>query len=428
MRHFALVVFTLVLAVQALVANVAHAKEIYFDSKWTLWQNADILIWTPDKEPPIDPKEFCLSLRRYNSGIGEPKCRLFGEWGRDSVAMRYATWLSNNMEQGLDAHYLKARHPAMMTKIQSVEDKIVLFVADKGNVLQIAIFDETSLEPKSAGTVAKKADKIAMGDEIADAFFDRHTTRRLSKEERLKRESEPDDLYKETPTFRSWAGISAGYAQAQVPFTPYSWYKRHIRSRVGNYRVTRDSVSLWNFMDDSTPLFTLYAGGIWFGFIGGEIFYRYSNHAVKTDDRDSVYEELDHWNFAQHEIGMNVMFARTFSPLKWLDLHLFAFIGFQYSFYSEDIELKDSDDKPSIEYETRFKTEDPYKGALLGFGTQCVFLQHYGLSVRTGISSRGKDVYVEPSPEAASEPTTIGTSTVDWFISVGLEYHWTPFK
>ena len=23
---------------------------------------------------------------------------------------------------------------------------------------------------------------------------------------------------------------------------------------------------------------------------------------------------------------------------------------------------------------------------------------------------------------------TIGASTIDWFISVGLEYHWTPFK
>jgi hypothetical protein len=428
MKHFALAAFTLVLAIHAMIANVASAKDIYFDSKWTLWQNADILIWTPDKEIPIDPKEFCLSLRRYNSGIGEPKCRLFGEWERDSVAMRYATWLSNNMEPGLDAHYLKARHPAMMAKIQSVEDKIVLYIADKGNYLQVAIFDETSSEPKAAGTVTKKADKIALGDEIASALFDRHTKRRLSKEERLKKETEPDELYKETPTFRSWAGISAGYAQAQIPLTPYNWYRRHIRSRVGDYRVTRDSVSLWNFMDDSTPLFTLYTGGIWFGFIGGEIFYRYSDHSVKIDDRDSVYEELDHWNFAQHEIGLNVMLSRTYAPLKWMDLHLFAFLGFQYSFYSEDIELKDSKKKPSKEYETRFKTEDPYKGALLGFGFQSVFLQHYGLSVRTGISSRGKDIYTEPSPDAAAEPTTIGASTVDWFISVGLEYHWTPFK
>lgn len=400
------------------------AKDVYFDSKWTLWQDPDILIWTTEKEAPIDLKEFCLSLKRNNTGIGNPKCRLFGEWERDTVAMRYAGWLKNNMEPSLDASYLKARHPAMSAHFQELEDKIVLFVADQGNSLQVAIFDETAYEPKAAGTVLKKPDKIALGDDIAATFFDRYTKRRLSKEERLKRDTEPDDLYKETPKFRAWGGISAGFAQAQIPLTPDNWYKRKVRSRVRNYRITRDSVSLWNFIDDSTPLFTLYAGGIWFGFIGGEIFYRYSNHSVKIDDKDPIYKELDHWDFAQHEVGLNVMFSHTYSPLKWLDLHLFAFLGFQYSFYSEDIELKSDVKIPSREYETRVKFEDAYKGALLGFGTQCVFLGHYGVSVRTGVSSRGRNIYTEPSPDAAAEPTTIGASTIDWFISFGLEYHW----
>ena len=117
MRRLSLIAFAVVIFAQAFWAGNAYAKDIFFDSHWTLWQNADILIWTPDKEPAIDPKEFCLSLRRNNSGIGDPKCRLFGEWERDTVAMRYASWLSNNIEPGLDAHLLKARHPSMMAKI-----------------------------------------------------------------------------------------------------------------------------------------------------------------------------------------------------------------------------------------------------------------------------------------------------------------------
>jgi len=407
-----------------LVGFATAANDVYFDSKWTLWQDADILIWTTEKDAPIDPKEFCLSLKRNNTGIGNPKCRLLGEWERDSIAIRYASWLKNNIEPSLDASYLKARHPGMSAHFQELEDKIVLFIADQGDDLQIAIFDETAHEPKAAGTVQKKPDKIALGDDIASTFFDRYTKRRLSKEERLKRDTEPDDIYKETPNFRFWTGISAGYAQAQIPLTPDNWYKRKVNSRVRNYRITRDSVSLWNFIDDSTPLFTLYAGGIWFGFIGGEIFYRYSNHSVKIDDNDPVYEELDHWDFSQHEVGLNVMFAHTYSPLKWMDLHLFAFLGFQYSFYSEDIELKSDVKRPSKEYEARVEFEDAYKGALLGIGTQCVFLGHYGISIRTGVSSRGRDVYTEPSPDAAAEPTTIGASTIDWFISFGIEYHW----
>lgn len=405
------------------LACFTSAKNVYFDSKWTLWKDPDILIWNLDKDLPVDPKEFCLSLKRNNSGIGEPKCRTLGEWERDSVAIRYWNWLGANMESGLPSSYLKARHPSMSAKIQSVEDKIVLFLSDKGKEIQVAIFDETMSEPRAGGVVPKNEDKVALGDEIASAFFDRNTSRRLSKEERAKKLTEPDDFYKEVPTFRAWAGISAGYAQAQIPLTPSNWYSSHTKSRVRNYRITKDSVSLWNFIDDSTPLFTLYAGGTWYGFIGGEIFYRYSNHAVKTDDSDTVYAELDHWDFAQHEIGLNVMFSRSYDPAKWLGINLFAFLGFQYSFYSEDIELK-NDDKSSKAYDARIRFEDAYKGALLGLGSQFVFLEHYGFSIRTGISSRGKDVYTEPSPDAAAEPTTIGASTIDWFISFGLEYHW----
>ncbi|MCQ2104460.1 MAG: hypothetical protein MJZ26_01590 [Fibrobacter sp.] len=415
---------SLVFLILSIAVSYALGKDVYFDSKWTFWRDADILIWTTDKELPIDPKEFCLSIKRNNSGAGEPKCRIVGEWERDSVAIRYASWLSNNMEPGLPASYLKARHPAMGAKIQALEDKIVLFMADKGSTLQLAIFDETSSEPKAGGTLPKKADKIALGDDIASTFFDRNTTRRLSKEERAKKLTEPDDFYKEVPNFRAWAGVSAGYAQAQIPLTPDNWYRSHVRSQVRNYRITKDSVSLWNFLDDSGPLFTLYAGGTWYGFIGGEIFYRYANHKMKTDESDTVYKELDHWEFAQHEIGLNVMFSRSYNPIKWMDINLFAFLGFQYSFYSEDIELKSDVKKPSRAYESRIKFEDAYKGALFGFGSQFVFADHYGVSVRTGISSRGKSVYSDPSPDAASEPTTIGASTIDWFISFGLEYHW----
>lgn len=402
----------------------AFAGDVYFDTKWTLWSDADILIWTPDQEPAIDIKEFCLSLRRSNGGIGTPKCRVFGEWERDSIAVRYANWLSANIDPALDASYLKARHPAMSAKIQTLEDRIVLFIADKGSHLQIAIFDETANTPKAVGTVRKTSDKVALGDDIADTFFDHQTKRRLSKEERLKQASEPDDYYKEVPNFRAWAGISAGYAQAQFPLTPDNWYASHIKSQVRNYRITKDSVSLWNFIDDSTPLFTLYAGGIWYGFIGGEIFYRYSSHKVKIDNRDTVYKELDHWDFYQHEIGLNVLFSKTYDPIKWLDIHLFGFLGFQYSFYVEDIDLKKDVKKPSKAYNSRLRFEDVYKGALLGFGSQFVFLEHYGFSIRTGMSSRGKNVYSDPTPDAAAEPTTIGASTIDWFISFGLEYHW----
>lgn len=419
MRNLYLALILFVLAI-----SNALAGDIYFDSKWTLWSDPDILIWTTDKDLPLDVKEFCLSLRRANSGIGNPKCRMLGEWERDSIAVRYGSWLHANMDPALDASYLKARHPAMSAKLQTLEDRIVLYIADMGTNLQLAIFDENANTPRAAGSIKKVSDKVAMGDDIADTFFGRQTKRRLSKEERLKKQTEPDEYFKEVPNFRAWAGASIGYSQAQVPLTPDDWYDSHIKSKVRNYRITKDSVSLWNFLDDSGPLFTLYAGGIWYGFIGGEVFYRYANHDMKYDTKDTIYKELDHWDFSQHEIGLNVMFNKDFEPAKWLDIHLFGFLGFQYSFYVEDIELKDDVKTPSKAYKTRIKFEDVYKGALLGGGGQFVFAEHYGVNLRTGISSRGKNVYSDPTPDAAAEPTTIGASTIDWFISFGLEYHW----
>jgi hypothetical protein len=117
------------------------------------------------------------------------------------------------------------------------------------------------------------------------------------------------------------------------------------------------------------------------------------------------------------------MFSRNYRPASWVDITPFLFVGFQYSFFVESIELNDDVKTPSKAYKARIKFEDAYKGALVGFGSHFIFLKHYGIGLRTGISSRGRNTYVDPSPDAAAESTIIGGSTIDWFIGAGLEYH-----
>ena len=51
-------------------ASESFGQKVFFNEHPTIWKNADILIWSVDKDPAIDPKEFCLSLKRNNSGIG----------------------------------------------------------------------------------------------------------------------------------------------------------------------------------------------------------------------------------------------------------------------------------------------------------------------------------------------------------------------
>lgn len=169
-----------------LLAGFTNARDVYFNSHYTLWKDGDILIWNVDKSITIDPKEFCLSLKRNNSSIGDPKCRVFGEWERDSVAHRYGKWLGYNLEPNTKAEHLKARHPAMIAKIQSLEDKIVMFVSKTDNVVKLALFDEIASTPKVAGTVAYNNDQIALYDDMANSFFDLPAKRRLTKKEREK--------------------------------------------------------------------------------------------------------------------------------------------------------------------------------------------------------------------------------------------------
>lgn len=408
-----------------LVAFSANFAATYFEDDFTVWQDGEYLIWTQDDDLPLDPAEFCLSMRRANSGIGQPTCRELGEWQRDTVSAMYGKWLKDNLEDGISPELLRARSPMMQAKINSLEDKIVLFVTRAGSDLKVAVFNETIGMPKAAGTVPYSTDKVILGDAVANKFLKKDAERRLTKAERIKKATEPDAVYQPAPTVDVWTGISAAYSQARIPLTPYSWYKNKLNSRVKRYRVTRDSLSLWNFLDDQVPIFSVYGGATWYGIFGGEIFYKYSNHDVKIDKNDTTYRELDHWAFGMHEIGLSIHVTHSFNTTEWLTSSPFAYAGFQYTFLSENIGRKKHAGEASSYYQTRIEFEDVYKGAVFGIGSRFVVKQNYGLVFRAGLATQGRADYTSPDVNAAEEPTTIGKLTVEGFVSAGLEYHLT---
>jgi len=399
------------------------AKETVFKNDYTIWKDADILIWTKDSNLVVSPKELCLSLKRINASIGEPKCRTFGEWERDSVTALYGEWLKNNLAPNLDADHLRARSPEMIKKINNLEDKTVIYLTQKDNQLYVALFEELSASPKTVQILPYSKNQIEQSEIIANALFKNKAERRLTKEERKKKAEEPDPYYKETAKHHSWVGVAYGKTQASLPLTPKSWYKNKLNSRIKSYRNTKDSLSLWNFIEDEAPLASFYFGRTWYGFIGAEFFYRYSSHKAKIDNTDPIYQELDYWKFNRHEIGISLVFSKNYHSFSFLETSPYAFIGFQYSFFNEEIGLKKGVE-PSRFYETRIKFENVYKGALFGAGTHLIFFKHYGINLKAGIGSRGRMLDSDPSSEAASEPTIIGGSTIDCFINLGIEYYW----
>lgn len=419
MKHFPLtfLLFFLVTYLQA--------SETLYNNHYTVWKDADILIWSPDSNLVISPKEFCLSLKRINATIGEPKCRVFGEWDRDSTASLYSQWLKQNLDENVEAEHLRARKPQMIEKLNSLEDKTVIYLTKKGNQLYVALFEELSSSPKAVKILPYEKQPIEQSEIIAKAFFKAKAERRLTKEERKKKAEEPDPFYTETSKHQSWVGFAYGKTQATIPLTPDSWYKNKLNSRIKNYRNTKDSLSLWNFIEDESPLLTFYVGRTWLDFIGAEFFYRLSFHEAKIDETNSVYQELDYWKFTRHEIGISLVFSRNYKTFSFLETIPYAFLGFQYSFFIESIALKENVVEPSHYYENRIKFKDSYKGALFGIGTHLVFFKHYGLNLKAGIGSRGRILDSDPSVESASEPTIIGGSTADCFASIGFEYYWT---
>lgn len=410
------------IALLILVASL-QAKENVYNNPYIIWKDADILIWTPDSNLAITPKEFCLALKRNNNSIGEPKCRIFGEWERDSLPSLYSKWLQKNLDRRISPEHLRARNQEMIQKLNDLEDKTVIYITRKKEDLYIAIFEEMSATPKAVGIVPYSDNPIKLSESIAQAFFTKKAERRLTKDERRKKNEEPDPYYLEVPKNHSWVGVSYGKTQASLPLTPKSWYKNKINSKIKNYRNTNDSLSLWNFIEDESPLTTIFLGRTWYGFIGAELFYRYSSHRAKIDPADTLYQELDHWRFKRHEIGVSLVLSRTYNPTSFLEAIPYGFLGFQYSFFEEDIALKKGLE-PSRQYKSRIEFESAYKGALFGIGTHLVFYKNYGINFTSGIGSRGRMLDSDPNSESASEPTIIGGSTIDCFVSVGIEYHW----
>lgn len=406
----------------ALAAWAAPVQEVD-RTPYVTWKDAEVLIWSTAGEQPFPTSEFCLALRRANTGIGNPTCREAGDWQRDSAANLYAAWLRNNLFTDTRTSLLRARSPLVSAKLRGLVDQMLLFTTVRNDTLWTVLFEGESSEPKTIGYSLATADPISRADAVAQAWFSGPAERRLTAAERQSAAQAPDPFYGEKPSYDSWAGIAYGYSQAQIPLTPASWYHNTLASRIKNYRNVRDSLSAWNFITDDSPLLSLYGGATFFGFIGFELSGRYTQHTAKIDPTDAIYAELDHWDFNRYEFALSFHLTRAYALPYQLETQPHFSMGFLYSVLSEDIALR-SGLTASEPYKNRVQFESFYRGGMASIGNRLVFRKKIALDLRTGFASRGRSLDREPSPDAVAEPTLIGGATFDGFVQAGLEYHW----
>jgi hypothetical protein len=375
------------------------------------WKDGEFLLWSYGKKY-ISPADFCFALRYENEKIGNPNCYEAGEWERDTTIALYAKWLNANLDTRLKPEDLRPRNFHVIEKLQALKDKSLMYSTIKNDKLWFLLFDETSVEPKKIAVFPLNQDSAKIAQKIASDWFGGTPQVRLTDEQRTAKQSEPDNYYGEEPMYDVWLGIGTGWSRAKVPLTPDSWYRNKFNSRIENYGIVDDSTTVWRFIEDSSPVYSAYIGGSLYDFIGLELEFRRTQHKAKISS-DTIYNELAHWNFNRYEFWFALMFMTVFKPHKQIEIEPYGSASIIFSFFTEDIELKDGE-PGSYGYRNRFKFESHYTGVALNLGLRTAFFKNYALNLKTGIANRGTAMITQE---------IIGSSTTDVYIAAGLEYH-----
>jgi hypothetical protein len=375
-----------------------------------VWKDGEFLLWSYDKKY-FSTADFCFALRYENEKIGNPNCYEAGDWERDTIVSLYAKWLNANLDSRLKAEDLRPRNPHVIEKIRALKDRNLLFNTIKNDKVWFLLFDETAA-PKEIAVFPLSLDSSKIAGKLANNWFGSTPQTKLSDSERAAKQKEPDKYFAEQPMHDFWIGIGTGWSRAKVPLTPDSWYKSMLNSRIRNYRDVKDSTSAWSFIEDSSPFYNAYIGGSIYDFIGFEFEFRRSNHKAKIDESEVIYEELSRWEFKRYELLFSLIFMTAFMPYPQIEIKPHASVSIIYSFFTEDIALKNGYGSES--YNERFNFEDYYSGVALTLGLRTAFFKNYAIDLRTGIANRGTSTVNQD---------IIGNSTTDVFISAGLEYH-----
>jgi hypothetical protein len=366
-----------------------------------VWKDGEFLLWNYDKKY-FSTTDFCFALRYENEKIGTPNCYEAGDWQRDTIISLYAKWLNANLDARLKAEDLRPRNPHVIEKIRDLKDKNLLFSTAKGDKIWFLLFDETAA-PKEIAVFSAGLDSSQIARKLASDWFGSTPQARLSDSERAAKQKEPDKYYAEQPMYDFWLGVGTGWTRANKTFN----------SKIKNYRDVKDSASAWSFIKDSSPFYNVYIGGSMYDFIGLELELRRSSHKAKIDKSDTIYRELDHWNFNRYEFLLSLIFMTAYMPNPQIEIKPHVSASMVHSFFTEDIAIK-SGSEGSESYRERFDFESYYRGIALTLGLRAAFFKNYAIDLRTGLANRGTSML---------EQGKIGSSTTDVFISAGLEYH-----
>ncbi len=415
-------------ALPFLILFFAHIlwAQMEFQDNWIHWKSPTLQI-IDITDQSLSTQSLCDQLTQLATHNGRLDCRVTGDWLRDSAAQVYLQWLAQNTEPHVRPRDLAPKDTSVIRRMRHLDDQYLLVFLQNSLGKWALLFvgsasvknDRPAEHPIALYHFSQEYNVQSVATFLAQKWFARSPYPRLDAEKRAALALQSNSSYAPPPPRDYWIGMDVGRTRGTLPLFPKDWWRDQQNDQVRNYRYTQDTSSAWNILEDESNLYALRSGFTWSGFVGMELLLLQSHHPVKFDMEHPDYLGLEEWSFDRYEVGATAHWLHRvpFHP-SW-EWHNEFFVGFHYSFLKESIQTTEGV-ALSDNYANRIHFESFYKGALAGFNGRLLYAKKLGLSIRTGFNSRSRN-----TDDTDDKAQIVARTTLDFFATLGVEYHWT---
>lgn len=413
----------------ALISMLYSGERVLGKADYPLYNGGQILLLTPENKLPFSVQDFCREIQKINPGDPAIRCRLAGEWARDTLVRNYLYWLKANLRPDLGEREILARDSAVRARLRSLGNEYLLillsgvsndgFDASDYALLYTSGNTTPSLVIRYANGTLKTVSSVVIED-----FFARQRVRMPTADEAEAARQAPNRYYQEQSVLDWYVGAGGGYTAANHPLTPRSWSGHETQETPVRYGEVADSISAWNWLEDQSRLLLLEGGVLYNRIIGGDLRVAYSRHSVKYDAKDSIHDPIQNWYYDRLELSILLKMGKTFYPAATLEIMPYGFLGYLYSFPIETFEIEDP--APDIA-DNRFKLENSYSGGLVGIGLRTTWNGMLGISLKSGLAARGLPSKSGSTITSGQTPQTEAQRTIDYFTTFSIFWNWRTF-
>jgi hypothetical protein len=340
-----------------------------------------------------------------------------GSLERDSLAQSYFSWIQKNIHPQVNSLELRPRALNIQNKMRQDYQSYLLLLIPQGARIYALLFYGNHSYPLAVFHYPKK-DSAKLAQNLINDFFNQKVQQTPTLEQYEISQNAPNSYYETENELLWYFGFGIGYSAANPLLTPRNWASHEAKyNEIEEFSYNNDTASAWNWISDQSPLWTIEGGLRYMDMLSLELQVRYTHHQAKIIENDSLYDQLDHWEFYRFEPALNAGIGKSFNYHNW-NVFLLAQIGFLYSILMEDFSWKG---ELSDEANHRFHFESLYSGSQAAVSAEFLYHKTIGLRLVTGIAHRG--LASASGTQDIEEPQKAGQTTLDYYSVVQILYY-----